>query len=443
MDTSKMRKPFLPLSLTKSTLAIPRELIIDYNDGILYVKSPDGKRLLELGKTTSVQNITELINQIIGNVNINNITLEILESRVTPIQQWKDKLVAEDGNNIVDTLIDIIKLFQDYGNSSDTLKIKLDTKVDKIKDKGLSANSFTNEMKSKLEGIEKNANKYVHPVSKACEYKAPVSSVNNIVKPSITITKEMLGLGNLDPNAKIYTHPQSLQCTPNFVSSLNGKTGDVVLTKADIGLGNVENKPPYTPTDPSHIPGTGHHFLIPSTESYHIINKANVDELIKLAADRINTPIFSGRTAAFLSFTQLLELSGMNGVGTKINSFENLHWYIYRTRGKLVRVSMINLVRGISYSILENKGLANGDKVVNIRGTMYRIGLLPVWGYGGTTKFPDINSGFSSFVETVNINNIICYGGKGEQSKCTVSRTSTNSYESGYIPAWRPVIFEI
>ena len=132
----------------------------------------------------------------------------------------------------------------------------------------------------------------------------------------------------------------------------------------------------------------------------------------------------------------------MTGVGTKINSFENLHWDIYRTRGKLVRVCMINLVRGISYSNLEAKGLTTGDKVVTIRGKMYRIGLLPVWGYGGTTKFPDINSGFSSYIET-NTSTITCYGGKGEQSKCTTTKTSSTAYESGYVPAWRPVIYEV
>ena len=68
MDTSTMRKPFLPLSITKSNLAIPRELMVDYQDGILYVKSMDGKRILELGKASSIDSVSDLLGQIIGNV---------------------------------------------------------------------------------------------------------------------------------------------------------------------------------------------------------------------------------------------------------------------------------------------------------------------------------------------------------------------------------------
>ena len=437
MDTSTMRKPFLPLSITKSNLAIPRELMVDYEDGILYVKSMDGKRILELGKASSIDSVSDLLSQIIGNVDEAANSFEEIESRVTPIKQWKDKLVAEDDNDTVDTLVDIIKLFQDYGDSSETLKVKLDGKVNKVGNKGLSANNFTDELKTKLEGIEEGANKYVHPNLKACEYQAPVLSINNIVKPSVTVTKELIGLALLDPNAKTYTHPQDIQCTPNFVTSLNGKTGKVVLSKEDIGLKNVENFTPFISWEKTYLTGQ-----TTANTGYQIISKVAVDDIIKEAAENINKPVFVGRTAAFLSFTELLTLSGMTGVGTKINSFENLHWNIYRTRGKLVRVCMINLVRGISYSNLEAKGLTTGDKIVTIRGKMYRIGLLPVWGYGGTTKFPDINSGFSSYIET-NTSTITCYGGKGEQSKCTTTRTSSTAYESGYVPAWRPVIYEV
>lgn len=45
------------------------------------------------------------------------------------------------------------------------LSSKLDTKVDKEQNKGLSTNDFTNTEKSKLSGIETGANKYVHPAS--------------------------------------------------------------------------------------------------------------------------------------------------------------------------------------------------------------------------------------------------------------------------------------
>ena len=42
-------------------------------------------------------------------------------------------------------------------------KILNDTKVDKVDGKSLSANDFTDELKSKLDGIAENANNYTHP----------------------------------------------------------------------------------------------------------------------------------------------------------------------------------------------------------------------------------------------------------------------------------------
>ena len=35
---SDIRIPFIPLSLTRSNIAIPRELMIDYEKGLLYYK---------------------------------------------------------------------------------------------------------------------------------------------------------------------------------------------------------------------------------------------------------------------------------------------------------------------------------------------------------------------------------------------------------------------
>lgn len=43
------------------------------------------------------------------------------------------------------------------------LKLKLDSKVDKVEGKGLSSNDFTNSEKKKLAGIAEGATKYVHP----------------------------------------------------------------------------------------------------------------------------------------------------------------------------------------------------------------------------------------------------------------------------------------
>ena len=53
--------------------------------------------------------------------------------------------------------------FNQFWSNLDT-KI-LPNKVDKVKGKGLSTNDFTNELLEKLNGIDTNANKYIHPTS--------------------------------------------------------------------------------------------------------------------------------------------------------------------------------------------------------------------------------------------------------------------------------------
>ena len=45
------------------------------------------------------------------------------------------------------------------------IKEKLSTKVDKVEGKDLSTNDYTNDEKTKLSGIEAEANKYTLPVA--------------------------------------------------------------------------------------------------------------------------------------------------------------------------------------------------------------------------------------------------------------------------------------
>ena len=51
------------------------------------------------------------------------------------------------------------------GRLVENVKGELDTKVDKVTGKGLSANDFTDAYKNKLDGIAEGANKYTHPDS--------------------------------------------------------------------------------------------------------------------------------------------------------------------------------------------------------------------------------------------------------------------------------------
>ena len=60
--------------------------------------------------------------------------------------------------------------------SSKLVKNSLADKVDKVTGKGLSEEDYTSTEKSKLSGIEAQANKYVHPSTKQCSYAPDLSN---------------------------------------------------------------------------------------------------------------------------------------------------------------------------------------------------------------------------------------------------------------------------
>lgn len=151
----------------------------------------------------------------------------------------------------------------------------LDAKVDKVTGKGLSTNDFTDALLSKLNGIESGAQ-----VNTVTGVKG--NSESTYRTGNINITKANIGLGNVDntsdANKPISTATQTAldnkvdkvtgkglsanDFTDTLLSKLNGiesgaqvntvtgvkgsaetsyRTGNINITKANIGLGNVDN----------------------------------------------------------------------------------------------------------------------------------------------------------------------------------------------------------
>lgn len=158
---------------------------------------------------------------------------------------------------------------------SDAVQSALDDKVDKETGKGLSTNDFTNALLTKLNGIEAGAQ-----VNKVTGVKGSAESSYRV--GNVNITKANIGLGNVDntsdANKPISTATQtaldgkvdketgksltSNDFTDALLSKLNGiesgaqvntvtgvkgnsestyRTGNINITKANIGLGNVDN----------------------------------------------------------------------------------------------------------------------------------------------------------------------------------------------------------
>ena len=96
-----------------------------------------------------------------------------------------------------------------------------------------------------------------------------VDSVNGQTG-EVVLTKSDIGLGNVD-NVQQYSasNPPPYPVTSvngqtgdvtvsgsGAVDSVNGQTGEVVLTKSDIGLGNVDNVQQYSASNPPPYPVT-------------------------------------------------------------------------------------------------------------------------------------------------------------------------------------------
>lgn len=125
------------------------------------------------------------------------------------------------------------------GNISDQtdLQSAIDTKVDKVTGKGLSTEDYTTTEKSKLAGIQAGAEVNVN-----ADWNAVSGDAQILNKPTIP---SIAGLATTS-----YVDSQDATKQDVLVSGTNVKTvegqsilgsGDISITKSDIGLGNVDN----------------------------------------------------------------------------------------------------------------------------------------------------------------------------------------------------------
>ena len=131
-----------------------------------------------------------------------------------------DNAVTLDGKHAEDFLLKTEH--EDFASEISSSLSDLDArKVDKVDGKGLSANDFTDEDKAKLTGIEEGAQ---------------VNDPNTVVDENYVHTDNNY---TTDEKNKLEGIEDGAQ--KNTVTSVAGKTGDVVLEKGDVGLGNVDN----------------------------------------------------------------------------------------------------------------------------------------------------------------------------------------------------------
>lgn len=237
----KVRIPFIPLSFTQEFTSIPGELMVDYQEHILYIRNNNNISIRIPNETDILSTLTVFHNTILNGVDIDHNTLRKNELRLLDVKQWFDYHM----NNTSDSIVSALSAFSNYDFSYGRLIDRLNTKLDVVAGKTLSTNDFTLIEKNKIINLPANANNYKHPSFKVCNYVPDIVSVNGKTGSNVIITKlDIAGLGNIHPFANYYEHPPYQVCGYDFpVKSLDGKTGDVIVTKVEAELNLVENLP--------------------------------------------------------------------------------------------------------------------------------------------------------------------------------------------------------
>jgi hypothetical protein len=138
-----------------------------------------------------------------------------------------DSLVAlletSDGNNVVDTIGEILAIFQNYPEGAD-LVTALQGKVDKVEGKGLSTNDLTDTLKSNYDTAYGWGDHAVEGYLKEIT-KAMVEAVLTGTITSHTHTKNQIGLDNVDNTSDLDKPISTAQQTAldNKVDKVEGK----------------------------------------------------------------------------------------------------------------------------------------------------------------------------------------------------------------------------
>lgn len=149
----------------------------------------------------------------------------------------------------LDTLQELADALNNDPNFAATVTTQLAGKVDKAAGKGLSSEDYTTAEKSKLAGIAAGANNYAHPSTHPPSIivqdannrfvSDAEKSAWNAKASTSEATASAAGLMSSADKAKLAGIAAGAQV--NSVSSVAGKTGAITLSKADVGLGSVEN----------------------------------------------------------------------------------------------------------------------------------------------------------------------------------------------------------
>lgn len=235
--TTRVRVPMIPLNYSNKDNAEVNELMIDQDNRLIYIKTDTGINVYPDSDSIHSDVKDILISKGIFN---DNISLGDILDKSEDTMIWMNEVRTSNGDIVGSD--DIFKMTKGI-RTSETFMNRIYNKVDKVVGKDLVSNNFTNYLKNKLNSIDAGAGIYEHPVDQVCNYSPPVISVNG-KRGVVSIYKDDIdGLEGIERNANNYIHPNKKQCMYNFtIKDINGiSEKHITVSKESIGLSKIAN----------------------------------------------------------------------------------------------------------------------------------------------------------------------------------------------------------
>lgn len=284
--------------------------------------------------------------------------------------------------------------FRVRGVTTSTKKVSiLDNKVDKKEGKDLSSNDFTDDFKTKLEGIEAGAQ---------------VNTVTSVAGRigAVTLTKADVGLRNVDntsdANKPVSTaQAAAIKVVQDDITAHKGnKANPHEVTKAQVGLGNVTNDVQVKRSEMGVANGVATldaNGKVPSSQlpSY-------VDDIIDVYATYSKSD--TGVLSNIILYSDAAKTQLVTGETGKIyqNVIIGEPAYQFRWTGTVFAQTgansiIIGEVSGTAYD--GAKGKANADNIAEIQNTLYSLYKVVDLGLPSGTLWADRNIGATNIYD--------------------------------------------
>ena len=178
---------------------------------------------------------------------------------------------------------------------------------------------WTNLHELNLNWILNQIRQLTKQVSKFVNLTASAHSVPYGTDPTVEVTG---GTGN-DPYNLDFGIPESAS---SAVNTVNGQSGDVVLTASDIGLGNVDNVQQYSATNPPPYPVTSVNGQTGAVTISGAVDSVNGQTGTVVLGSKVTAPISASASAITLNEAYMVQIGNLVSYSFEFVTSENISY---------------------------------------------------------------------------------------------------------------------